>query len=108
MCGKRQSGSKPPHSIGSGKNRKARCRAEGPGATYKPKATAVPPWEHGGLPIAFTQQRLYLLLRMGVGPGGYLRVQDVEGECAIAEDLVVEGAQVEFVAELLAGGLAQF
>jgi hypothetical protein len=44
-----------------------------------------------------------LLLGASFDPGVYLGVQDIEGECAVSQDFIVEGAQVEFVAEFLAG-----
>jgi hypothetical protein len=61
----------------------------------KAGASSRTPQNHGG---AFTRRRVMrLLLCASVNPGVYLGVQDVEGERAVAEDFVVEGAQVEFV-----------
>jgi len=42
------------------------------------------------------------LLGTRLDPGVYLSVQDVKGERSVAEDFVVEGAQIEFVSQLLA------
>ena len=68
-----------------------------------------PQLESGGLPpLSHDGQCCGLLLCAGFDPGVYLGVQDVEGERSVAKDFVVEGAQVEFVSQLLAGGLAQF
>lgn len=52
------------------------------------------------------QTRGMLLVRFD--PGGDFGVEDVKGKGAVGEDFVVEGAEVEFVAELPASLFAEF
>ena len=52
--------------------------------------------------------RAQVMLLVRVDPGGDFGVEDVEGKGAVGEDFVVEGAEVEFVAELPASLFAEF
>src|ERR1035438_6256782 len=47
------------------------------------------------------------LFSLAVNPAAYFRVQHVERQRAVPQHLIVKGAEVEFVAELLSGLFSQ-
>ncbi len=73
-----------------GRRLRRRLRSKGEDARLKPGATSA-----GAAFLPVARQPLGLLLG---DPIADARIEDIERECAAAEDLIVERANVEFIA----------